>query len=247
LRPLLAESGVSKTVLVQTRSSLAETKEFLEIAAATEFIAGVVGWVDLTAPDVASTIDEIRSGSTGRWLVGIRHQVHDEEDAAWLARKDVRRGLAAIEGAGLAYDLLVRPREMPAAISAVRAFPQIRFVVDHVGKPSISRQELEPWASQMAEIARFPNVACKLSGMVTEADWKTWTAADLVPYVRRVIGWFGEDRVMFGSDWPVCLLAVSYSQVCAAVRTALDGLGLSGSDRIFGANAIRIYGLKPTD
>jgi L-fuconolactonase len=243
LRPLLAERGVDRTVLVQTRSSLEETREFLAVAAETDFVAGVVGWVDLTDPGVAQTLRHLRSAPGGEKLAGIRHQVHDEPDPEWLLRSDVRRGLEAVGGAGLAYDLLVRTRELEAALRTARALPEVRFVIDHVAKPPIRTGENRAWAEAMAPFSECPNVSCKLSGMVTEADWARWRPDDLVPYVRRVLGWFGEDRLMFGSDWPVCLVAASYTQVLDALLYALDDLPHGARAKILGANAVRFYRL----
>jgi len=243
LRPLLRAIGVDYTVLVQTRSSLPETDEFLEIAANTDFVAGVVGWVDLTAPDARSTIRALQEGSAGTFLVGIRHQVHDEPDPAWLTREDVRRGLEAVAEADLAYDLLVRTRELPSALEVCRRIPAARFVIDHIAKPPIASGEIDAWAEAMAPFSELGNVYCKVSGMVTEANWRGWTVDDLIPYVRRVVGWFGEDRLMFGSDWPVCLLAASYGQVVDAYGQALGELGAEARRKVMGDNAIRFYRL----
>lgn len=235
LRPLLEENGVEKTVLVQTVSSLEETREFLEVAAANDFVAGVVGWIDLTAADVAATL----AGLEGDWLVGIRHQVHDEPDPNWLLRGDVQRGIAATGDAGLVYELLVRTRELPAALETVRRNPRTSFVIDHAGKPRIAGGAWDAeWEAGLAPFGDEPNVSCKLSGLVTEADWKSWTPEQLEPYVRRVLGWFGPQRCMFGSDWPVCLLAASYAQVLDALRQILGW-----DDDVFGGTAIRVYGV----
>lgn len=241
LRPLLAASGVERTILVQTRSSLAETREFLAAAAQHEFIAGVVGWVDLTAPDVADQLTELRAGPGGMKLVGIRHQVHDEADPEWLLRPGVRRGIAAVGDAGLAYDLLVRARELPAVLEIVRVLPSVRFVLDHLAKPPIASRAIDEWAARMKPLAAEPNVSCKVSGMVTEADWNGWRVEQLVPYVRRVLDWFGPARCVFGSDWPVCLLAASYAQVLDACRQAIGDVSRDERERIFGGNAVELY------
>jgi L-fuconolactonase len=238
LRLLLAEQGVDRTVLVQTRSSIEETREFLATAAATDFVAGVVGWVDLTAPDVAAQLGSLLASPDGRWLAGIRHQVHDEPDPDWLLRDNVRRGLRAVGEAGLAYDLLVRPRELPAALLTARELPDVRFVIDHVAKPRIRAGDDPEWAERLAPFSDLANVHCKLSGLVTEADWERWRPDDLAPFVGRALAWFGPERVMFGSDWPVCLLAASYGEVLAALRAAADVPAAA-----FGDNAARFYGL----
>jgi len=200
LAPLLAANGFQSCILVRTVSEIEETREFLEIAGDHEFVAGVVGWVDLLDSTTPQVLAELRSGPHGRFLVGIRHQVHDEADPDWLLRDPVQTNLEAIATNGLVYDLLVKTKELPAAITVARDFPHLRFVLDHIAKPPIATGELEPWASLMREFAGLPNVACKLSGMVTEADPENWTVADLVPYVATVVEIFGPERLMFGSD-----------------------------------------------
>jgi L-fuconolactonase len=239
LRPLLDERGVTRTVLVQTRSSLDESREFLALAAATDFIAGVVAWVDLTADDVADVLAELRTTK----LVGIRHQVHDEPAAHWLLREDVQRGLQEVGRAGLAFDLLVRARELPAALATVALNAEVRFVVDHLGKPPVRDGGDPRWDEGMKALAAFPNVHCKLSGLVTEADLDSWTPAVLAPYVERAAGWYGEERLMFGSDWPVCLLAGSYAEVVDAYVEALGDVSEQTLERIMSRNAIEFYGL----
>ncbi|MDP8921688.1 MAG: amidohydrolase family protein [Chloroflexota bacterium] len=243
LAPHLKARAIERTVLVQTRSALDETREFLAVAGLTDFVAGVVGWVDLTAPDVAETLTALKTGPHGKWLVSIRHQAHDEPHPEWLAREDVRRGLRAVRDAELAYDLLVRPRELPAALAVARELTDMRLVIDHIAKPPIATGELEPWASWLAPFAELEHVACTLSGMVTEADWRTWTADDLRPYVERVLGWFGEDRVMYGSDWPVCELAATYEQQHDALDALTADLGAPARAKLFGQNAARFYRL----
>jgi L-fucono-1,5-lactonase len=223
-------------------SSLDETREFLATAAQHEFIAGVVGWVDLTA-DVPKQLASLRAAPGGAKLVGIRHQVHDEADPEWLGRKEVRRGLAAVGKAGLVYDILVRTRELPAALALVRALPAMRFVIDHIAKPPIAAGATSEWAARLQPLAAFPNVFIKLSGMVTEADWKRWTVRDLTPYVQRVLEWFGPARCVFGSDWPVCLVAASYAHVIDACGQAVGDLPVADRERIFGGNAIEVYRL----
>jgi L-fuconolactonase len=238
LEPLLAAHAFDGAVLVQTRASLDETRALLALAAGASSVAGVVGWVDLTRPDVAETVAELTARPDGGYLVGIRHQVHDEADPDWLLRDDVRRGLGVVQKAGIAYDLLVRTRELPAALQTARALPELRFVVDHIAKPPIASRELEPWAERLAALARLEHVSCKLSGLVTEADWGRWRPNDLVPYVDRVVACFGEDRLLFGSDWPVCTLAAPYEEVVAVAERAVGR-----SRKVFGANAARVYAL----
>jgi L-fuconolactonase len=239
LAPLLAANGFECAILVQTYSSVEETGAFLELAAASPLIAGVVGWVDLTNPGLADTLAELRERADGRYLVGIRHQVHDEPDPAWLLRDDVRRGLRAVQDAGLVYDLLVRSRELPAAIETARALPELPIVVDHIAKPPIATGKLEPWAELLAKLARLEHVFCKLSGLVTEADWATWRPQDLAPYADRVVELFGDDRLLFGSDWPVCTLAASYDRVVAVAQQVVGP-----SAGVFGETAAAVYGLS---
>jgi L-fuconolactonase len=236
LEPVLRETGVDGTVVVQARMDLDETRELLELAAATDFVLGVVGWVDLADPDVGAVLRELAHPR----LVGIRHQVHDEPDAGWLRRTEVLRGLRAVADAGLVYDLLVRTRELAAACEAVASLPELTFVVDHVAKPPVASGEAAAWAEQLAALSELPNVSCKLSGLVTEADWKGWTAAGLTPYLRRALGWFGADRCLFGSDWPVCLLAASYADVLSLVQGALHE---DERAAVLAGTASRVYGL----
>ena len=245
LAPLLAAARVDRTVLVQTISSLDETREFLATAASTSFIAGVVGWVDLTAPAVGDTLAELQAGPGGDFLVAIRHQVHDEPDPRWLLRDDVQHGIRAVGDAGLVYDLLVRTRELPSAVELVRSLPHTSFVLDHIAKPRIADGPRDAtWESAMAPLADCANVFCKLSGMVTEARWTDWTPDDLAPYVRRSLEWFGPERCMFGSDWPVCLMAADYGRVIDALKFAIKELNPDEKNAVLGGNATRVYGLE---
>jgi L-fuconolactonase len=248
LAPELRRYGVARTIVVQARADLDETRELLATAAVTDFLAGVIGWIDLTHADAAQTIAELKTLTGGTKLVGIRHQVHDEPDPAWLLRSEVQRGLAAVGAAGLAYDLLVRTRELPAALETARRFRDVRFVIDHIAKPSIrDGRGAEAWAEAMAPFSELTHVSCKLSGMVTEADWTHWRPQELAPYVDQVLRWFGPGRCMFGSDWPVCLLAADYGQLFQALLTTLDGLDRTATDEVLGATAIRVYQLEGLD
>jgi L-fuconolactonase len=244
LGPELAAQAISGTVLVQTISREAETREFLELAERTDFIWGVVGWVDLTSAGVGDHLYALIGGIGGGRLVGIRHQVHDEGDPEWLCRADVRRGLAAVQERGLVYDLLVRARELPAAVDTVAALPHLQFVLDHIAKPRIAEGKDPEWQERMPALAALPNVAVKLSGMVTEANWTSWTAADLRPFVASVVDWFGAGRLLFGSDWPVCLLATSYAGVVGALEQAVGPVTTDEAARIFGLNAVGVYRLR---
>ncbi len=245
LRPSVLAHGVDATVVVQTITVADETPELLALAAREPLVAGVVGWVDLTAPDVADRLAALRSRPGGHRLVGIRHQVQGEPDPRWLCRDDVRRGLAAVAAAGLAYDLLVVPPQLPAAIETVAALPELTFVLDHAGKPAIaSGGGLASWRSDIRALAALPNVAVKLSGLITEADHATWTVDQLRPYARTLLDAFGADRVMFGSDWPVCLLAGSYDDVIAAAEVLTGGLDAREQAAVFGRTAARWYRIE---
>ncbi|PWJ11748.1 amidohydrolase family protein [Jannaschia seohaensis] len=244
LRPRIAEVGVTDTILVQTRSSYEESLEFLEIADATDFVAGVVAWVDLTSQSVADDLQRLKDSKGGAYLVGIRHQVHDEEDPNWLLRADVRRGLAAVARHDLVYDLLLRPRELPAAIKTVQAMPETRWVLDHIAKPEIASGGWEPWASDLRALAEASsNCWVKLSGMVTEADWTAWTADDLAPYLNHVVDCFGAGRCMLGSDWPVCLLAAPYDRVMTTAVQLIAELAEPAQRQIRSETAIAAYKL----
>lgn len=243
LRPLLKESGVERTILVQTRSSLEETHFFLEIAARSGFVAGVVGWADLSDPRVGEVLDELLASPHGRYLVGLRHQVHDEEDPFWLLQDSVQRGLGELGKRGLAYDFLTRSRELPACFETARNHPRVRFVVDHLAKPNIKEGQWEGWVERLAPLSELPNVWAKLSGLVTEADWQHWRPEELRPYVQEALKLFGPQRCLFGSDWPVCLLAAGYREVKAALEAALGPLEPEAHARIFGLNAAAVYGV----
>jgi L-fuconolactonase len=242
LAPLTAAAGIDRTILVQVLPSRAETAEFLALAGEPGPVAGVVGWTDLTSDRVRESLDALRSGRGGAHLVGIRHLVQGEPDPRWLAWTDVRRGLRAVAGAGLVYDLLTLPHQLPAAIDTARALPGLTFVVDHLSKPPIAAGGLDPWAALVRELAALPNVSCKLSGMITEAG-PHWTVAGLRPYAEAVLDAFGPARVMFGSDWPVCLLAASYADVTSAARELTAALTREERALVFGGTAARVYGL----
>ncbi|WP_370876725.1 amidohydrolase family protein [Amycolatopsis thermophila] len=231
-----AVAGVDRSVLVQVLADVSETRDFLAVAAADPVIAGVVGWVDLRKPDVADVL------ATLPGLVGVRHLVQGEADPRWLTRADVRRGLRAVARAGLSYDLLTLPHQLPAAIETARDLPELSFVLDHLSKPPIASGDLEPWATHLRELAALPNVTAKLSGLVTEAG-PGWTTAGLRPYAEVALEAFGPDRLMFGSDWPVCLLAASYAQVREAAEELVAGLSPAERDAVFGGTAQRVYRL----
>ncbi|MEU2842093.1 amidohydrolase family protein [Streptomyces sp. NPDC007076] len=243
LEPEARAAGVRATVLVQTVTVAEETPEFLALARDSDLVAGVVGWCDLTAPDVAGTLAALRELPGGDRLVGIRHQVQGEPDPAWLLRPDVRRGLRAVADAGLVYDLVVQARQLPATVQAAALLPELTFVLDHAGKPPVASGELRPWADDVRALAARPNTVCKLSGLVTEADPRTWTVSDLRPYADTVLDAFGPDRLMFGSDWPVCRLAATYAEVVDAARGLTDTLTEDERAGVLATTAERVYGL----
>ena len=243
LAPHVEAAGITTTVLVQTLSDIEETRDFLALAASSTLVGAVTGWVDLTAPSVTDDLAALREAPRGDHLRAIRHGVQGEDDPAWLCRPDVRRGLTAVAEAGLHYELLTMPVQLPAAVATVAALPELPFVLDHCSKPLIATGVHEPWAGQIRQLASHPNVACKLSGLVTEADWATWDVETLRPYVDVVLEAFGPDRVMFGSDWPVCLLASSYADWVAAAGELTAHLDAAERADLFGRTARRFYAL----
>ncbi|MER6070309.1 amidohydrolase family protein [Streptomyces sp. NPDC001817] len=243
MEPEARAAGVDRTVLVQTVTVPEETPEFLALAAEHELIAGVVGWTDLTRPDITDELSRLRELPGGAFLKGIRHQVQSEPDPRWLLRPEVRRGLGALAEAGLVHDLVVLPHQLPACAEAVALIPQLTFVLDHLGKPPIATGEREPWASDLRALAALPNTVAKISGLVTEADPASWTTADLRPYTDAALEAFGPGRLMFGSDWPVCTLAAPYTRVVDAVRALTTELTAGEREQIFAGTATRVYGL----
>ncbi|WP_105969733.1 amidohydrolase family protein [Streptomyces geranii] len=243
LAPEARAAGVDRTILVQTITVPEETPEFLALAAEHELIAGVVGWTDLTRPDIADELARLRELPGGAHLKGIRHQVQGEPDPEWLLRPDVRRGLAAVAEAGLVYDLVVLPHQLPACVKAAESLPRLTFVLDHLGKPPIASGALEPWSSDLRALAALPNTVAKLSGLVTEADHATWTTAALRPYADTALDAFGPARLMFGSDWPVCTLAASYGQVLSLAAELTASLDPGEREEVFAGTATRVYGL----
>jgi L-fuconolactonase len=252
LRPAAAAAGVTATVLVQTVTEAAETPEMLALAAADPLIEAVVGWTDLTAPGVADELARLAEGPGGGRLAGIRHQVQGEPDPDWLRRPDVIRGLRAVADAGLAYDLIVQPHQLAAAAYAAQSVPQLTFVLDHGGNPPAAAGELEPWARAVRALARCPNAVCKLSGLATEAEPGAAPGAGpgaAPPAALRtvadvILSAFGADRVMFGSDWPVCLLASDYPAVMGRARALTAGLSPAERAAVFAGTAARVYRIR---
>ena len=245
LKRNLASASVAGTVLVQIGASFDKNRPFLHAAAETGFVAGVVGWVDLPAANVGDQLDRLVDMRGGAWLVGIRHPVCNESDPDWLLRKDVQRGLAEVARRGLAFDLLVRQRELPAAGQTVDALPDLRFVLDHLAQPDILGGEFEPWADALRRFAcGRRNVWCKLSGLVTLADRANWRPEQIQPYLEEAIAIFGPEKCMFGSDWPVCLLAASYGETVDMVRRAVARLPDDSQEAILRNSAIAAYRLR---
>jgi L-fuconolactonase len=241
--PQASAAGVTASVVVQTVTVPGETPELLALAATSDLIAGVVGWADLTAPGLADRIAALVAMPGGDKLVGLRHQVQNEPDPQWLTRPDVLRGLAAVAGASLVYDLVITAGQLGQAARAAAAVPDLLFVLDHLGKPPIASGTIQPWAQDLRRLAGLPNTACKLSGLVTEADWSRWKVDDLRPYADVALDAFGPARTMFGSDWPVCTLAASYGQVIEAARDLTGQLSPAERAAVFADTATAVYRL----
>lgn len=239
-----AAAGVTGSVVVQTVHDATETPHLLARAERSALIRGVVGWADVTAPDLLDTLSAWRESPGGHRLVGLRHLVTDESDLRWLMRDDVVNALVALGRSGFTFDLLVKEEHLPAAIAAAGAAPETRFVLDHLAKPRLRTGDLAEWARSMAELARCDNVTAKVSGLVTEADWTSWRPTDLWPAVETALETFGPDRLMFGTDWPVCLLASTYADVVQATEQLLASLSADERDAIFRRNASSFYGLR---
>jgi L-fuconolactonase len=240
LLPKLDAGGFAGSIAVQTSQSDAETSFLLDLADRNPAIRGVVGWVDLCAPDVPAHLEKY---SRAAKLCGFRHIAQAEADD-FLQREDFSRGIAALAQFDFTYDILIYERQLPAAIALVERHPQQRFVVDHLAKPAMRAKYMAFWARGMRVLAANPNVYCKVSGLVTEADWKSWRADDFAPYLDVVFEAFGPDRVMFGSDWPVCLLAATYAQVTQLIEDYVRVLPGADQEKVFGGNAMRFYGLE---
>jgi L-fuconolactonase len=236
----IERAGVDCTVAVQVRQTLDETRWLLALADAHPGIAGVVGWVDLQAAHVESQLEELTAHPQ---LIGVRHIVQSEP-AGFLSSPTFRRGLASLERFALTYDILVYARQLPEVVELVAAFPNLRFVLDHLGKPDIKGGGFETWRPHFEALAAFPHVWCKLSGLVTEADWSSWTAAQLQPYIDTALERFGPDRLMIGSDWPVCTLASSYVETLDLLEHALQGCTPAERANVLGGTAQRLWNLS---
>ena len=244
LEPILKEHGVAKTILVQASNSLAETDWLLSLADQHHFIAGVVGWVDLMDSGMAEDLEVFKANPKFK---GVRHLVEYEPALGWLLQPEVLRGFQTLEKHGVAYDMVVYTRHLEYVKTVAEAFPGLRLVVDHMAKPPIrsgSTAELEEWARMLRKVSAYPNVSCKLSGLVTEANLSSWRVEDLRPFVEQALEFFGPGRLMFGSDWPVCLLAASYGQVLETFQLLLRELSDAERAMIFGGNATKFYQLQ---
>ena len=241
LKRELDSVGFDGSVAIQARQSLEETRWLLELAASSPRIFGVVGWVDLRSQDVRSQLLEFTRNPK---LVGVRHVVQAEPDDRFMLRPDFLRGIGALEEFDLAYDILIYPKHLPVAAEFVQRFPRQRFVLDHLAKPFIKSGTIQPWEAGMQQLARFPNVMCKLSGIVTEADWKNWKPEHMKPYLDVALDSFGPERLMIGSDWPVCTVAGSYTRTMNVVLDYFAKFPAEVQDGILGGNAQRFWKLK---
>jgi L-fuconolactonase len=240
LKPLAEKAGVDYTVIVQAVGSVDEARWLLELAEEHEFIAGVVGWVDLTDPEVGYTLDELQRS---KYFVGVRHIWESEQDPGWIVNSGAVEGLKELSRRDIAFDFLAKPPNLPYIPQVMDQIPDLRAVVDHIAKPLIADHVVEPWLTEMRKVASINGLHCKISGMVTEADQQNWTIDDLRPYVHHVLGMFGSDRLMFGTDWPVCTLASDYGRVADTAREILASLSPSAKADVFGGTAARFYRL----
>jgi L-fuconolactonase len=240
LQPLLARAKLEGCVAVQARQSLEESRWLLSLAGEHPIIKGVVGWVDLRSEGVP---DQLAQLSAHPRFVGVRHVVQDEPDDSFMLRREFLRGVGCLRAFDLAYDILIYARQLPAAIQLVRRFPNQRFVVDHIAKPRIAAQQFFPWSEHIRQLAQHPNVVCKVSGMVTEAHWQNWKPEHFRRYFDVVFEAFGARRIMYGSDWPVCLLASSYQRVYDLAAGYCSRLSAGEQQHVFGGAAQRCYQL----
>ncbi len=241
LAPLLQTSGIDRTIFVQAQHHLEENRWVLQLAEQYDWIAGVVGWVDLASPECEQQLLEFKSHPK---FVGIRHITHDEPDDDFIVRPEILRGLAVLERHEVPFDLLFFVRHLRHAATLAQQFPNLTLVLDHLAKPHIKEQRFDDWLEHFRAAAQFPNVVCKLSGMVTEADWQHWKPEHLRPYVQEALAAFGPQRLMFGSDWPVCELAANYGEVLHSMQEALGEISASEQAAIFEGTATRVYGLR---
>ncbi len=241
LESLIQQTPIRRSIFVQTQHNLAENRWVLGLAERHPFIAGVVGWVDLASAACEHQLLEFTGHPK---FVGVRHVTQDEPDDDFIIRPDVLRGLKVLEKHGVPFDLLFYVKHLRHVPALARHLPALPMVIDHLAKPRIKDRQTDDWLPHLRAAAAFPNVVCKLSGMVTEANWRHWTVADLKPYVQAALEAFGPERCMFGSDWPVCELAGSYHQVYEALVAAIGPIRADEQRQIFGGTAARFYGLE---
>lgn len=241
LKPLLALEGFTGSIAVQACQDIQETAWLLELARQNDVIKGVVGWVDLCSAELPTQLDRF---AIDRKLVGVRHILQGEPDDEFMLRPEFRRGIAQLAAYGFTYDLLLYPRHLPVAVKLVREFPQQRFVLDHIAKPVIADGVVEPWNRDIRELAKYENVWCKVSGMVTEARWNEWQSQDFSPYLDVVFEVFGPKRLMIGSDWPVCTLSATYARTIGVVKQYIARFEAGQQEDILGANCGRFYGVE---
>src|SRR5690606_18435383 len=233
--------AVDGTISVQARQSLEENRLLLSFAQENSHIKGVVGWVDLSKNGVEEDLHLLAGESK---FVGVRHMVQSETDENFLLQKDFNRGVGMLREYGLSYDILIHEKQLANTIRFVERFPDQKFVLDHIAKPAIMERSLQPWSQQIKSLAENTQVFCKLSGLVTEADWETWKEADMQPYLDVVFDAFGPDRLMFGSDWPVCLLAADYERVLKVIINYIAQFDVEDQKKIMGLNALRFYNIS---
>jgi len=237
----MAAAGIAGTVAIQARQTVEETRWLLEQAGKNDFIKGVVGWVPLADPKVGSIIESFAGNPK---LRGFRHVLQDEPDENHILREDFNRGIRELGRHNFTYDILIFERHLPQTIRFVDKYPNQTFIVDHLAKPRVRYKAISPWREDMHELAKRPNVYCKISGLATEADHKKWTEEQLRPYIDTALSAFGAKRAMFGSDWPVCLLAITYQRWVDIVNKAAARLSLAEQQRLWSGTAIEAYGLK---
>ena len=242
LAPEIIKSDLDGSIAVQARQTLEESRWLLELAGKNSQILGVVGWVDLCSDQIESQLAEF---SCHPQFVGVRHVVQDEPDDSFMLRTEFLNGMSKLQHHGLAYDILIFPKQLQAALSLVERFPEQSFVIDHIAKPSIKDGTLQPWKNLIKEFSQFTNVTCKISGMVTEADWREWKPEDMKPFLETILETFDPNRLMYGSDWPVCLLASDYSGVFDLAKHYLSQLSLEEQRHAFGGTAARFYNIQP--
>jgi L-fuconolactonase len=240
LKPVLQQNGFDGCVAVQASQSEEETRFLISLATENDFVKGVVGWIDLQADNIEERLEEYKSIPV---VKGFRHVLQGEPQRDLMLNPGFKRGIEALQQYGFTYDILIFPDQVKFSDELVAFFPEQKFVIDHIAKPYIKRKEIDEWKKDMENIAKHENVYCKISGMVTEADWKTWKKEDFEPYLDVVVNAFGTNRILFGSDWPVCLVAASYQEMLAIVKDYFASFSKDEQEQFFGLNAIRFYNL----